>query len=294
MRFHFRIQDSRGLSAAHDGAYSAMRKILIDGQRGETLNLLGHILVQEGYQVRFFEGRTARVAKIKSLRPDVLILDAVSSASQAADICRQVRRERCLARLRIVVLNPTDGDAHGGDVSADLFIDRPLQPIALLAALRELLQQKASDDEPKAQIRAGDLVIDPFTYRVSRAGTLLPLTAMEFRLLYHLASHPNAICRRDRLLSAVWGVTDITPRTVDVVIRHLRTKIEPCSNSPQLIRSVRGQGYSFHMPRPDSDMRMHANREVPLCEDNRRETELVSGTGSPVAPPIFHVPVTRS
>jgi two-component system phosphate regulon response regulator PhoB len=72
------------------------------------------------------------------------------------------------------------------------------------------------------------------------------LSALEFRLLYFLASHPRQIFSRERLLDAVWGNDcSVTPRTIDVHIRRLREKIEVHAENPEYLATVRGAGYRF-------------------------------------------------
>ena len=74
----------------------------------------------------------------------------------------------------------------------------------------------------------------------------VPLSTLEFRLLYYLASRPNRVFTRDQLLDAVWG-TDrfVTPRSVDVYVRRLREKIESDPENPVHLKTVRGAGYLF-------------------------------------------------
>src|SRR5216683_404572 len=95
-------------------------------------------------------------------------------------------------------------------------------------------------------IEIGKLAIDPASYRVSHSGKPVPLSTLEFRLLYYLASRPNRVFTRDQLLDAVWG-TDrfVTPRSVDVYVRRLREKIESDPENPLFLKTVRGAGYLF-------------------------------------------------
>ena len=89
-------------------------------------------------------------------------------------------------------------------------------------------------------------MIDPSSYRVTRSGEPISLSTLEFRLLYYLASRPNRVFGRDRLLDAIWG-TDrfVTPRSVDVYIRRLREKVEADPQHPLHLKTVRGAGYLF-------------------------------------------------
>ena len=95
-------------------------------------------------------------------------------------------------------------------------------------------------------LEAGGLELDVASRQVRLNGTLLALTATEFRLLEFLMSRPGVVFSREQLLNAVWGQDRaITDRAVDVYVLRLRQKIERDPASPELIHSVRGFGYTF-------------------------------------------------
>jgi two-component system phosphate regulon response regulator PhoB len=95
----------------------------------------------------------------------------------------------------------------------------------------------------------GGLVLDPDANRVTIRGQAVEVTVLEFRLLHYLASHPNRLFSRARLLEAVWGEDHfVGPRIVDVYIRQLRKKLQPCGQ--KLLKTVRGAGYMFDLERP--------------------------------------------
>lgn len=75
-------------------------------------------------------------------------------------------------------------------------------------------------------------------------------TTTEFRLLHHLAGHAGQVFTRDQLLDAVWRDTSfVSPRSVDVYVRKLREKIERDPENPRYLRTVRGAGYRFEVPK---------------------------------------------
>ena len=79
-----------------------------------------------------------------------------------------------------------------------------------------------------------------------------PTTATEFRLLDYLARHPGRVFSRDHLLDAVWGdARFVTPRSVDVYVRRIREKIEVDPENPRYLKTVRGAGYRFEIPKTD-------------------------------------------
>jgi len=81
---------------------------------------------------------------------------------------------------------------------------------------------------------------------VTIAGRRIELSALEFKLLHYLGSHPGMVFSRDQLLDRVWGDDrSVTPRSVDVYVRRVREKIEPKPQMPTYIQTVHGAGYRF-------------------------------------------------
>jgi two-component system phosphate regulon response regulator PhoB len=84
---------------------------------------------------------------------------------------------------------------------------------------------------------------------------LVTTTATEFRLLDYLARHPGRVFSRDHLLDAVWGdARFVTPRSVDVYVRRIREKIEVDPETPRFLKTMRGAGYRFDLPKVKESM----------------------------------------
>jgi len=112
--------------------------------------------------------------------------------------------------------------------------------------VKALLRRVEPAEAPEKLVEVGALRIDPAAYRVTRAGKAVPLSTLEFRLLYYLAARPNKVFSRDQLLDAVWGTERfVTPRSVDVYVRRLREKIEMDPQRPVFVKTIRGAGYLF-------------------------------------------------
>ena len=94
--------------------------------------------------------------------------------------------------------------------------------------------------------------IDANAMQLHVDGHLVTTTATEFRLLDYLARHPGRVFSRDHLLDAVWGdARFVTPRSVDVYVRRIREKIEVDPENPRYLKTVRGAGYRFEIPKTD-------------------------------------------
>jgi DNA-binding response OmpR family regulator len=99
-------------------------------------------------------------------------------------------------------------------------------------------------------IRAGELEIDALAMVLTVRGTVTTATATEFRLLHYLAHHAGRVFTRNQILDAVWKDTAfVSPRSVDVYVRKLRSKIEVDPEQPRYLRTVRGAGYRFESPK---------------------------------------------
>jgi two-component system phosphate regulon response regulator PhoB len=99
-------------------------------------------------------------------------------------------------------------------------------------------------------LKIGDLVIDAGAMILTVHGNQVGTTATEFRLLEYFSSHPGRVFTRDQLLDAVWRDTSfVTPRSVDVYVRRIREKIENDPENPRYLKTVRGAGYRFEVPK---------------------------------------------
>ena len=226
-----------------------MSRILIIEDDRDIVELVRYNLEKEGFQVTAAYDGIAGLAQLQKSPPDLLLLDLMLPKLSGLEICKAARREAGLNRIPILMLSARGEEADrviGLELGADDYVTKPFSPRELVARVKALLRRVQPAEEHEKAIEAGALRIDPSSYRVTRDGELLPLSTLEFRLLYYLASRPNRVYTRDQLLDAVWGTGRfVTPRSVDVYIRRLREKIERDPEKPLHLKTVRGAGYLF-------------------------------------------------
>ena len=136
----------------------------------------------------------------------------------------------------------------GLELGADDYVLKPFSPGELVSRVRAVLRRTHSSAQPVQEepLRFDQLQINPQTRLVDVRGLEINLTAREFDMLWHLASHPRQVFTRDQLLESVWGLSDyIDPSTVTVHIRRLREKIEVDPSEPAHLITVWGVGYKF-------------------------------------------------
>lgn len=245
-------QDSETSSrwyAAASGTEPRLSRILIIEDDRDIVELVRYNLEKEGFQViAAFDGMSG-LAQIQKAPPDLLLLDLMLPKLPGLEICKAVRRDERLNRIPILILSARGEEADrviGLELGADDYVTKPFSPRELMARVKALLRRVQPAEGQEKPIETGPLRIDPSSYRVTRDGEPLPLSTLEFRLLYYLASRPNRVFSRDQLLDAVWGTGRfVTPRSVDVYIRRLREKIEPDPEKPVHLKTIRGAGYLF-------------------------------------------------
>jgi DNA-binding response OmpR family regulator len=189
-------------------------------------------LSREGYDVHLVTDPGRAVPAVRSVRPDVVVLDLAAGVHQ--DVAAAA------GAVPVVYVVP-DGGAGPGPYA----VPRPFSPRVLVAmvarALRGHAPAAAEADGPGDLLRVGQVVLDAGARTVAAAGTPKSLTATEFDLLAFLMGRPGRVFTREQLLAAVWGSAESAgTRTVDVHIAQLRAKLGALSP----LRTVRGIGYA--------------------------------------------------
>jgi two-component system phosphate regulon response regulator PhoB len=226
-----------------------VKRLLIVEDDKDIVELVRYNLEKEGYQVAASGDGLSALALIKKSAPDLVILDLMLPKLPGLEVCREIRRDQTLNRLPILMLTARGDEADrvvGLEMGADDYVTKPFSPRELVARVKALLRRTEPAGDPEKAIEFRELLVDPASYRVLRAGKAVALSTLEFHLLYYLLKRPNRVFSRDQLLDAVWGTERfVTPRSVDVYVRRLREKIESNPEKPEYLKTVRGAGYLF-------------------------------------------------
>ena len=177
-------------------------------------------------------------------RPRVAIL--ATPAALNADIELTLRERRRRPSMRVVMLSAPAAIADrlaALRAGVDEALHDTINP-AELGARIVILEERARTRHDTVLPVTDDATIDLVAHQVRRAGKLVRLRPKEFQLLAMLAAHPGRAYSRRQLLDRVWGHDhDGDPRTVDVHVRWLRSKLELRPDAPVHISTVRGVGY---------------------------------------------------
>jgi two-component system KDP operon response regulator KdpE len=167
---------------------------------------------------------------------------------QGVEICEDVRR---WSRLPIIVLSAVGDErekVRAFDAGADDYVTKPFGTDELLARLRAVLR-RSTESAGEPQITIGELVLDVADRRVTRAGSEIHLTPLEFDLVRVLAQNRGRLVTHRQLLQEVWG-PEYGEEThyLRVHVAHIRAKLELDSSRPQYLITEPGVGYRLREP----------------------------------------------
>ncbi len=232
----------------------AMRPVIFVVEDDEDIaRLVSHNLQAAGYEVQSFASAASVLSEAVREMPALFLLDVMLPGTDGFELCRHIRQTPVLSATPIIFLTAKTSEADrikGLELGGDDYVTKPFSPRELVARIRSVLRGLSQTPAPSEVLRLGDLEIDLSSMTVQVQGRNVMTTVREFRLLEYLAAHRGRVLTRDQLLDAVWKETPfVTPRSIDVYIRRLREKIEPDPRHPQYLKTLRGIGYRFEVPK---------------------------------------------
>lgn len=217
------------------------RVLIVDDDQA-LAEMLGIVLRKEDLDVAHCADGGRALTMFREFRPDLVLLDVMLPTTNGIEVCRQLRAESGVPIVMLTARTDTQDVVVGLEAGADDYVVKPFKPQELLARVRARLRRV--DRHRDKELRIGDLVIDVAGHAVTRDGSTVPLTPLEFELLVALASKPSHVFDRESLLEQVWGYRHAgDTRLVNVHVQRLRSKIERDPENPQIVVTVRGVGY---------------------------------------------------
>lgn len=208
----------------------------------------------DGYQV--FEATNGQEAldEVRRRLPDLVVMDVMMPEMDGFEALRKLRTFSSVPVVLLTVKADERDVMHGLDLGADDYVGKPFSPGVLLSRIKAVLRRAdAPPQAPTSRVLQVDdrLTIDFDRHEVWKDGEKVQLRPTEFRLLYHLASHPGVVMSHETLLSRVWGpeYRDAS-HYVRLYINYLRQKLEDDPANPVYILTERGVGYRFADPQP--------------------------------------------
>ncbi len=234
-----------------------MKKILVIDDEPDIVELVSYNLIKSGYQIDHALDGEAALKKLSENNYDLIILDVMLPSIDGFQLCSIIRNNPTLSHLPIIMLTARTDEfdkVHGLEMGADDYITKPFSPKELVARIRAIIRRTEIQKSPITNgeesevsiLKIKDIIIDKEKYVITLKDLSIKLSATEFKLLLYLAERPKKVFNREQLLDAVWGdEIYVEPRTVDVHIRRIRSKIEKNPDKPEYLKTMRGIGYFF-------------------------------------------------
>lgn len=223
------------------------RTILVVDDERKIRQLVRAYLEKDGYTV--IEATTGPEAldKVRVHQPDLVVLDVMLPGLDGIEVLREVRTFSDVYVVMLTAKTEEVDKVIGLSVGADDYLAKPFSPRELVARVRAVLRRDRGSNHVDSVVMAFDgLHIDVDRREVTRGGTIVTLTALEFDLLAALAAEPGRVFSRRQLLERVWGWDFFgDERVVDVHIRNLRKALADHASRPTIVGTVRGVGYKF-------------------------------------------------
>jgi DNA-binding response OmpR family regulator len=220
------------------------RILVVEDERGIAMAIEDD-LRGEGYGVTVAPDGDAAIRAASDEPFDLILLDVMLPKKDGFTVCRELRASGDRAPIIMLTARTAEPDKILGlESGADDYVTKPYSPAELRARIKAALR-RTSDDAVEV-FRFGDVEVDFSRRELRRAGSPVPLTPLEFRLLETFVRQRGRALGRQRLIDEAWGRdTFVTARVVDNQVTNLRKKIEPEPSNPTFLLSVRGYGYRF-------------------------------------------------
>ena len=220
-------------------------KILCVDDEPDILEILKYNLSNVGYDIYLANDGLSAIKKAKEIIPNLIIMDVMMPKMDGIQACENLRANEKFNDTIIMFLTARGEDfSHVAayEAGADDYVTKPVKPKILISKVKGLLRRfKKVTDNDITIIELNDIIIDKEKYKVYISGNNLDLPRKEFELLYLLASKPDKVFKREKIMENVWGGEVVVgDRTIDVHIRKLREKL-----GDQYIKTIKGVGYKF-------------------------------------------------
>ena len=208
--------------------------------------LLQMYLEKEGYTVAAAYDGGEGLAKFRTLKPDLVLLDVMMPVMAGWSVCKAIRAEAQTPIIMLTAKGDTESKVMGLKTGADDYVTKPFSPAELTARVDALMRRSGG-----AAVDAGEIEQPPFLLNtrnrtLEKNGQRIKLTQVEYSIMKMFMENPGKALSREEILDLVWGHDYFGElKIVDVNIRRLRLKIEDNATNPTYITTVWGYGYKW-------------------------------------------------
>ena len=221
------------------------KKILVVEDDKDLISLIKFNLKSEGFNVLLSPNGEDGLFTAKEEKPDLILLDWMLPILSGIEVLQRLKNNKDTKSIPVIFITAKGEEndkIRGLNSGADDYIVKPFSTKELIARIKANLRRGKLIPDDK--IVCSDIEIDLVSKRVKRQNKIIHLGPIEFRLLHYLCKNQGRVFSRDQLLDNVWGNdVYVEQRTVDVHITRLRKALN-INNLPNIIRTIRSEGYS--------------------------------------------------
>ena len=212
-----------------------MPKILIVEDDFTIIRTLEAYLLSEGFETVSVSGQRQALSALEKEIVDLLILDISLAEGNGFAVC-EAAKGHGLPVIFLTASGDENSVVRGLDMGADDYIAKPFRPRELVSRIRSVLRRSG---KTSSVVMLGSVSVDAEKGIVSKNGTEINLSALEFRLLMAFVNHRGKLLTRNALLEEIWdaGGDFVNDNTLTVYIKRLREKIEDDPQKPEIIRN---------------------------------------------------------
>ncbi|ABA87620.1 winged-helix transcriptional response regulator [Syntrophotalea carbinolica DSM 2380] len=217
-------------------------RILIVEDESRLSSLLADYLRQANFEPHILADGLPVVSWVRDNHPSLILLDLMLPGRDGMEICKEIRGFSDVPIIMVTARIEEIDRLLGLELGADDYICKPFSPREVVARVKAVLRRSGG----QSNLHSQGLTLEEASLHANLNGCKLDLTAVEFKLLQHLAAHPGRIFSREQLMDRIYADRRIvSDRTIDSHIKKLRKKMDTASPGVDLIRSVYGVGYKF-------------------------------------------------
>lgn len=224
-----------------------MGKIFIADDEKNIRDLLGKFLEDAGHEVRLFENGDSLLTELDNSVPDIVVLDVMMPGIDGFTACGRIRKAYPDITILLLTARDTDADFMTGFMAGcDDYLTKPFSPLKLTLKVNAILSKlgKAETERGSDVKSFGDLSVDVSSFSCRVLDSELKLTKTEFQVLSLLLSNPEKAVSRDKLLSDIWGYSEVETRVTDDTMKRLRKKLKDAGSRVH-IETIWGFGFKL-------------------------------------------------
>lgn len=229
-----------------------MKKVLVVEDEDAIREFIVINLERSGYFVtQAASGEEALDLYENEKNYDIAVLDVMLPEIDGFAVCKKIREDNKSIGIIILTAKSQEMDKVSGFMTgADDYITKPFSPSELIARVDALYRRVSSSDSAKDEniINSGPFALNLRNRTLSKNGTNIELTQVEFYIMKCFIENPDKALSREEILNRVWGEGYFSElKIVDVNIRRLRIKVEDDSSVPKYIQTLWGYGYKWEI-----------------------------------------------